>query len=142
VDVEHTIREGVEQLLRDDAHEPREHDPLHVGGAEARDERAVVGLARGVIAVREHLGRHPSLGGTLERTHAGFVRDHDADLGVELARRDRREDRTEVAAAPRHQDSEPDRHALVLPDRAHRRTSPRTDRAASRATHRQRPLGW
>ena len=108
MDVEDAVRERLEELGLDDAHEAREDDGVDPGVLEDLD--AV--LFRGVRELRlprravEELARDVVLARTVQDLRVREVREHDLDLRVERARFDRVDDGLHVRAGTRPQNAQ------------------------------------
>ncbi len=117
MDVDDAHREGVEEHVGEQAHEPREHDPLDAAGAQHVDHGRVEGAPVGVPRVIDGDGLHAGRPRAVQRPRARDVRHDDGDPCIELACGDGVEDGLEVGAAARgehaQRDHEPPLHALL-----------------------------
>ena len=98
VNVQHMAAKCVQKHRRQDAHEARQHDPLGAVPTQRFDQHLVERLARRVIFVRHHRGRHVRLLGAREREGVRAIAQHQAHAGVERTVGDGVEDGLQVRA--------------------------------------------
>ena len=99
MDVEHGVRKRVEQPRADQTHETGEADEADAALAQFLRQPRVEIVARGELAMADDERFDARVAGEVEPTGVGAVRDDDRDARVELAARDRGDQRLKIAAA-------------------------------------------
>ena len=110
MDVDHALRECVEQNGCDDTHEAGEYDPRDIVVAERVDHRGVEGLSRAEVFVVHDARRHACGFGAREALDARTVGDHEAYACIESSGADCIENGLEVGSAAGDEDTEVERH--------------------------------
>jgi hypothetical protein len=111
MDVELAVAPGIDEAVRQDAHETGAADELDARAAERGVEFRVEGLARGIVAMADDPGRDAGLARDGEAARIGLVRDDGDDLRGKSGLARRRDERAQVRAAARDQNA--DLHARL-----------------------------
>ena len=100
MDVEDAVRKRAKKRIADETHEAGEADELDASPLQKVRQRAVVGVAVGIIARGEVKRLDSGVAGALQTGRLSAIGDDDRNPRVEPPGSDRVDDRLKVAAAP------------------------------------------
>ena len=109
VDVQDGVGERLEQRRADEPHETRKANEDGTARPQFLDEPPIVVVARGELAMVDDEGFDSGLGGAREAGRRRLVRDHDRNPRAKLTVGDGVDQRLQVAAAARDENTEPPR---------------------------------
>jgi hypothetical protein len=110
VDVENAIGKGIEELGPNQAHETSKAHESDVVRLKNLNYRAIVGIPVLVITWQNGDGLDSSLARTLQAGGLRSIRDDDGNRGVKTAVRDRIDDRLEIGASARDENTKASVH--------------------------------
>lgn len=99
MDVHDAVRKRPAERRPKHAHEPGEADERHAAAFELLDQRPIVIVARGIVAMRDHQRLDARRARPLEALGIGAIRNHDGDRRVERAVLRRVDERLQIAPA-------------------------------------------